>query len=174
MSTWALFVMFLQAALLSSSGWGSVALVRASVVERHALVSDDQLVTFLSLSQITPGPVGFYFLFVGYAARGVAGAALAWLALVLPSFLVIPIQGLISRGADLPGLQGAVNGIVAGSGALMLATAIQLTPEALDRPVLLAVAVSSFVGLTAGSLPSFVVVVCAAIAGALLRATGLM
>jgi chromate transport protein ChrA len=166
MNPWTLFVIFLESVLLSYSGWASVSVVRSSLVAQHGLLTDDQLTVFLALSQITPGPLGFYLLFVGYALRGWIGGFLAWSALVVPSLLVIPIVKLLERGRNIAAVKGAVTGVVIVSAVLMLATAAELAPHTLSSPFNMAIATVSLVALFSGRLPSFGIVGTAAILGA--------
>lgn len=162
-----LFLLLVQAVLLSHSGWASVAVVRQALVEQHAILTDARLTTFLALSQITPGPLGFYLLFVGYSVQGWIGALSAWLALVLPSFLVLPIMRLVERRQHVEWFRGATVGVVVGSAALMLSTAVTLAKTVAPTPPLMVVALVAMLLLTVGRVPSFAVVVLAALAGLL-------
>ena len=165
MSTGALFLVFLQAVLLSQSGWASVAVMREALVEQRALLSDSQLTAFLALSQVTPGPLGFYLLYIGYSVHGWIGALAAWLALVVPSFLVVPIIRLVERQQRGAWLQGATTGVVVGSAALMLHTARTLGDVAITSPALGGLALVGIAALTLFRVPSVVVVVLSSLAG---------
>ena len=69
--------------------------MRESIVEDHAPITDLQLASFLSLSQITPAPLGFHLFFVGYTVKGVIGFALAWVALL--QYQPLEICGIAAR-----------------------------------------------------------------------------
>lgn len=158
MSSYALFLVFVQAVLLSQSGWASVAVVRDALVEQRAILTDGRLTAFLALSQVTPGPLGFYLLFVGYSVHGWMGVLAAWLALMLPSFLVVPIIRVIERQQHAQWLRGATTGVVVGSAALMLLTARTLAQTAVPSPMHIGIAIVAIVALTAWRMPSLVVV----------------
>lgn len=165
MSHWTFFLVCLESVLLSYSGWGSVAIVKAHLVDGLGLVTETQLIAFLALSQVTPGPLGFYLLLVGYSITGVSGALVALTALILPSLLAIPVVRMIDRGKDVPWLKGAMAGVIVSSAALMLSSAGQLASGTLASPATAGIAVVAFVLLAASPLPSFAVVACAAVAG---------
>ena len=164
MSSGELFFVFLESISLAYSGWGSVAIVRESIVEDHALITDVQLASFLSLSQVTPGPLGFYLLFVGYTVKGVIGFALAWVALLLPALLIVPIHHLLQVHASR-WVKGAASGIVAASAALMLSTAWSIAPQVLTSTLSWTIAAVALIVLSTGRVPSFGVVIVAAITG---------
>ena len=164
MSSGELFSVFLQSVCLSYSGWGSVSLVRESLVDGHALITDRQLSSFLALSQITPGPLGFYLLFIGYTVQGIVGLALAWLALLLPALLVVPIQRLFQLHAGR-WVKGAANGVIAASAALMLSSALSIAPNVLTSARAWTIAVLGLLAVSTGRIPSFGVVLLAGAAG---------
>lgn len=166
MNPWVLFGVLLESVLLSYSGWGSVAVIRSALIEARGLITDDQLTIFLALSQITPGPLGFYLLFVGYSVRGLAGAAIAWTALALPSLLIVPILRLVNQHSNVAVVKGAATGIIVASAALMLATASEFTPQLMANPLAAGTALVSMAALVTGRIPSFVVVLIAAAVGA--------
>src|SRR5438874_4663055 len=72
---------------------GPVALVgfmHRDLVERRRWVSEDMYRLALGLAQIMPGPLAAQTaIALGYFLRGVAGATLAGLAFVIPSFLMV-------------------------------------------------------------------------------------
>ncbi len=154
--------------MLSFSGWGSVAIVKGHLVDGLGLITEPQLTSFLALSHVTPGPLGFYLLLVGYAITGVSGALVALTALILPSLLVIPVVRMIDRGNDVPWLKGAIAGVIVSSAALMLSSAGQLASGTLASPAAASIAIVAFVLLAASPLPSVAVVTCAAVAGLVL------
>lgn len=167
MSSGELFGVFLQSVCLSYSGWGSVAIVRESIVQDHGLITDTQLTSLLALSQITPGPLGFYLLFVGYTVKGWLGLVLAWGALLLPALLIVPIHHFIERNTGR-WITGAASGVIVASAALMLSSAWSIAPSVLTSVGSRAIASFALLLLLTGRVPSFGVVILAAIAGIVL------
>jgi len=72
---------------------GPVALVgfmRRDLVEKRASISEDTYKLSLALAQIMPGPLAAQVaIAIGYFEAGIAGATLAGIAFVLPSFLMV-------------------------------------------------------------------------------------
>lgn len=167
MTHWALLLVLVESVIFSYSGWSSVAVIRAALVEKQGLLTDAQLMSFLAISQITPGPLGFYLLFVGYSVRGVLGLGMAGAALVLPSFLVVPVLKILDRGEQHAWLSGAATGVIVTSAALMLGTASDLAPRSVTSLLHLGIATLSFAALISGRVPSFAIVGIAASVGAI-------
>jgi chromate transporter len=63
------------------------------VVDRLALLSDAQFAAAIAIAQASPGPNTLYVALVGYQAAGVVGAAVAQLAILLPSSMLAVAAG---------------------------------------------------------------------------------
>lgn len=87
---WELFSTFFIIGLFNYGGGGTVlSLIQSEVVVKHGWVSQEAFANIVAISQTTPGPLGINCAtYVGYEIAGIAGSALATIALVLPSFLV--------------------------------------------------------------------------------------
>ncbi len=89
-----LFLIFLKiGAVVFGSGYVLLAFLRADLVERTHWLTAGQLVDAVAVGQVTPGPVFTTATFVGYLVAGPAGAAVATLAIFLPSFLFVAASG---------------------------------------------------------------------------------
>src|SRR5207237_2721778 len=105
--------------------------------------SERQLLDAVVVGQFARGPVCTTATFIGYVLGGGAGAAVATIAVFLPAFLLVAVSGpLIPRLRTQPIAAAALDGVNAGSVALMAAVSWQLGRAALvDVPtVLIAVA----------------------------------
>lgn len=85
-----LFGTFFLIGLFNFGGGGAMlSLIQHQVVTVHPWVSEETFANIVAVAQGTPGPIGINCAtYVGYEVSGVAGSAVATLALVLPSFLV--------------------------------------------------------------------------------------
>lgn len=86
-----LFLIFLKiGALLYGSGYVLFAFLDAELVSK-GLLSKQQLIDAIAVGQLTPGPVFSAVTFVGFQINGLGGAAVATLAVFLPSFVFVAL-----------------------------------------------------------------------------------
>ena len=124
-----LFLGFLRVGLFAFGGaYGAIPLIR-DVVLSYGWLSDDMLTTMIAVSESTPGPIMVNLAtYVGSSQAGLAGAALATLAVILPSFVIIllimiALKTLLRNPivqAALRGMKPCVIGIVLATGIFMM------------------------------------------------------
>lgn len=125
-----LFLSFFKIGLFAfGGGYAILSLIQHEIVEVHGWVTPSELTDIVAISQMTPGPIGINSAtYVGYSATGsVWGAAVATLAITLPSFIimltlsrfVLAVQGNRYMEYALRGLRPTVVGLIAAA-ALML------------------------------------------------------
>ena len=146
-----LFLSFLQVGCFSFGGaYGAIPLVRDVVLSRSWL-NDETLTQMIAVSESTPGPIMVNMAtYIGSSQAGFLGAAVATLAVVLPSFLIILLvmivmQKLISHPivqALLRGIKPCVIGIILATG-LNLMIGNVLPSTGLDVKALMLTAVLS-------------------------------
>ena len=76
-------------ALSYGGGFVIVPLMQFDAVQRYDWMTDGEFLNAVALGQVTPGPVVHTVAVVGYAAAGLAGAALAALVAFAPSFAFV-------------------------------------------------------------------------------------
>lgn len=142
-----LFLTFLKiGSVLFGSGYVLLAFLRADLIVRLHWLTEKQLLDAVVVGQVTPGPVFTTATFIGYLLAGIPGAVAATIAIFLPGFVLVAVSGpLIPRIRRSP-LAGAVlDGVIAGSLALMGAVTWQLGKTALvDRMTVAIALVSGF------------------------------
>ena len=91
-----LFTTFFKIGLFSfGGGFAMIPLIQREVIEKHKWSDEKDFLDMLVLAQSTPGPIAVNTsVFVGYKMAGVAGAIMATLGTVLPSFIVILLLAL--------------------------------------------------------------------------------
>ena len=103
---------------LGSIGFGGpVALVGymyRDLVENRHWIGDEDYKEGLTLAQLMPGPLAAQLaMYLGYVHYRIAGATVAGIAFVLPSFLmVVAIGWAYVRYGGLPGMQAAFYGVI--------------------------------------------------------------
>jgi chromate transporter len=128
---------------LGAAGFGGpIALVghmQRDLVEKRRWVSRQDYVEGLAFSQLCPGPLAAQLaIYLGWVRAGIAGATLAGVAFVLPSFImVLALSALYIGFGGLPWMQGAFYGIGAAVIAVIGRSAVRLMKLVLGRDWLL-------------------------------------
>jgi len=85
-----LALIFLEVGLLIfGGGYAAIPFIAQEVVIRRAWLTNQELLTGVALSQVTPGPVALLSTFVGYKVSGLLGAFIASIAIFLPSTIIL-------------------------------------------------------------------------------------
>ena len=172
----ALFDAFYRSgALVFGGGHVVLPLLHATVVD-PGWVSDGQFLAGYGAAQAVPGPLFTFAAFLGAVAgptpNGVPGAAIATVAIFLPSFLLIfgalPFWDRLRASVDvrraLTGTNAAVVGI------LLAALYTPIWTSAITGPADVAVAAAALALLLTGRVPPVAVVGLCALAGQALAA----
>lgn len=128
-----LFYSFFKIGLFGfGGGYAMLSMIQGEVVTRHEWLTPQEFTDIIAISQMTPGPIGINSAtYIGYTATGsVWGSALATLALVLPSFIVMLIlYRFFMRYHDnrhvtdtFAGLRPAVIGLIASAALVLMNT----------------------------------------------------
>ena len=133
MSIVALYLLLLKATATSFAGMGSLPQIRQDLVVTHNVITDEQLSQAVVIGRSAPGPVGAYVVSIGYFARGWPGVVAAWLAMVTPALLVIPLVTLLRRWLHLPRVRAAVDAVVIASAVLLLTSVVRMAIDAFDQ-----------------------------------------
>ena len=123
-----LFLTFLKIGAVSfGGGYGMISLIREEVLS-HGWLTEEQLLSFIAVSESTPGPIAVNMAtFIGASQAGFMGALVATFGVVLPSFVVILlIAALLKKVMKYAGVQAALGGIRPVVTGLILGTALIL------------------------------------------------
>ena len=124
-----LFLGFLKVGCFAFGGaYGAIPLIR-DVVMSYGWLNDEMLTYMIAVSESTPGPIMVNLAtYIGSSQAGILGAAIATLAVVLPSFLIILLVTALLKTAlknkyvqaILRGLKPCMVGIVLATGIYMV------------------------------------------------------
>lgn len=158
---------FLWLSLLCvGGGLGVLPEMQRQVVSHFGWVTTREFVDGYTLSQLTPGPNMLVVVFVGYRAHGVPGAALAGLAMFLPtSVLTAFIARRWERVRENPWALAAERALTAVGIGLMAAGVYTLARSAVHDATTAAVAVAAAVVLAVRWLPPVAVVLAGGVVG---------
>lgn len=148
-----LFLMFFKIGVFTFGGGYAMLPLIQEEIARRGLLSHEELVNFIAVSESTPGPFAVNVsTYVGAETGGVLGAALATLGVVLPSFVIILLvahcydrfKNSFAVRACMSGLKPAVCGLVAAAAVSVGKTALfpaGFSPAALSTAGFIAPAV---------------------------------
>jgi len=130
---WPIFLAFAKVgAMVFGSGYVLLAFLRADLVERHAWLTQQQLLDAVAVGQVTPGPVFTTATFLGYLLRGSTGAIAATAGIFLPAFFFVAVSApLVPKLRASRAAGAALDGINVASLALMAVVTWQLARSAI-------------------------------------------
>ena len=184
-----LFITFFEIGLFGfGGGYGMLSLIQHETVEHWHWLSSSEFTDIVAISQMTPGPIGINSAtYCGYTAvsnagysssMAVFGSAVATLALVLPSLiLMIHISRMFMRYMNTHTVQSVFNGLrPAVVGLLGAATLLLMTPENFSTPsenawqfyISIALFLATFFGTKVVKINPIKMIGCCAIAGIIL------
>ena len=123
-----LFLTFFEIGAVSfGGGYGMISLIREKVL-LHGWLSEADFLSFIAVSESTPGPLAVNMAtFIGASQGGVLGALFATLGVVLPSFFIILlIAALIHDLLRYAGVEAFLSGVRPCVVALILTTALTM------------------------------------------------
>jgi chromate transporter len=144
-----MFALFLKTgAVLFGSGYVLLAFLRADFVERLGWLTEQQLLDAIAIGQMTPGPVFTTATFIGYLLAGPAGASAATVGIFLPAFVFVALtRPLVHRMRQSARTAALLDGINAGSLAMMVFVLAHLARSAVTDMLTLAIAVVSLLAI---------------------------
>jgi chromate transporter len=119
-------------AVLYGGGYVLLAFLEQGLIREHAWLTQQQLLDAVAIGQFTPGPVLSTATFIGYILGGAPGAAVATVAIFLPSFfyvaLLAPVLFRLRQSAWMAAFLDSVN---VSAVALMAGVTFRLAVDAL-------------------------------------------
>ena len=153
---------FLRIGTTAFGGLGAaLALVERELVTRRRLLTEAEITAALTYTKLLPGSTVVQVIsYLGYTLRGWPGSALATLAFVLPSaLLMLLLAAAYVTATVLPALGPAVNGLSAAVVGMLLATTYRLGKANVTTPLMGGIALAAFgAGAFFGINAAFIVV----------------
>lgn len=113
-----------------------VGYMHRDLVENKKWITEEEYKEGLALAQLAPGPLAAQLgIYVGFVHYGLAGATLAGLAFVLPSFVMVVLLGIAYKlYSGLPGMQAVFYGVSASVIGIIAISAYKLTIKSVSNP----------------------------------------
>ena len=149
---------------------GQIAMMHAELVERRRWISEGRFLHALNYCMVLPGPEAQQLAtYIGWLMHGTRGGIAAGALFVLPSlFILIALSWTYVRFGHTPIVSAILYGIKPAVVAIVLAAAFRIGARALKHPSMWAIAIAAFIAVHGMKWPFPVVVLAAAVAGALL------
>jgi chromate transporter len=158
-------------ALLYGGGYVLLAFLEQGLVRQHAWLTQQQLLDAVAIGQFTPGPLLSTATFIGYMLGGARGAAVATVAIFLPSFFYVALLApLLFRLRRSPWMAAFLDSVNACAVALMAGATFRLATDALRGWPSWIIAVAAFAILLRWKVNSAWVVLGGGVAGLSLAA----
>jgi len=133
-----LFLTFLRiGAFTFGGGYAMISVIDDICVSRKKWITHEDLVNVTVIAESTPGPVAINCAtFVGYRQKGLAGAAVATLGVVLPSFVILFLISIfLDRFLEIAWVASAFKGIRVAVGILILDVGIRMMKKMPKEPL---------------------------------------
>jgi len=166
-----LFLSFLKiGSVVFGSGYVLLAFLRTEFIDHLHWLTEKQLLDAVAVGQFTPGPLFTTATFIGYILAGIPGAAVATLGIFLPGFVLVAVSGpLVPKIRRSPTAGAVLDGVVAGSLALMGVVTWQLGRAAISDWLTLLLATASVVILLRFRVNAAWLIGAAAVLGIVVR-----
>lgn len=133
-----LFLTFAKIGLFTfGGGYAMISMIEHACVDRKQWISHDDMMNITVIAESTPGPIAINCAtFVGYRQKGLIGAIVATLGIVIPSFVIIYlIAMLLDNFLEITIIANAFKGIKLAVGILILDAAVKIIKKMPKKPL---------------------------------------
>ena len=149
-----------------------LSLIESTCVEKKNWITHDEMMNITVIAESTPGPIAINCAtYVGYKKGKMAGAILATLGMVLPSFIIIyVISRFLDRFLEIKWVASAFQGIKIAVGILIIDAAVKMLRKMKKKPMQITIVVCSTIAMLVISafslhISSMILMVIAALVG---------
>lgn len=149
-----------------------ISVIQDQLVDKDKMIKNETVLDGISLASVLPGPIAVNVVtFIGYNLKGLSGAIVSMIAIVIPSFLLLCILSFVYfQFGSLPTFDKVFNGIMPAVCAIILAVAINISRKNIHdyKQILIAVASGLILLIIGGFLSTFIIILVGGLLGALL------
>ena len=172
-SLWSMFKLFLRIGSTAFGGFMAlIAVVENHVVERRKLLTHEEMLDGVSLATVLPGPVAVNTVaYVGHRLRGIPGAVVCTVGVILPSFLLLlALSAAYFAWGQLPVVSKLFMGFIPAVTAIILVAAWNMGRKAIQggSEALIALIAAALMVWQGGFAVSLAIIAGSGIAGWLL------
>lgn len=133
-----LFLTFAKIGLFTfGGGYAMIALIENTCVEKKQWITHDEMMNITVVAESTPGPIAINCAtYVGYKQKGIVGALITTIGMILPSFCIIfAISKFLDHFLEITWIAHAFQGIKIAVGILILDAAIKMLQTMQKKPL---------------------------------------
>ncbi|MCQ2551319.1 MAG: chromate transporter [Clostridia bacterium] len=166
-----LFVSFFKIGLFTiGGGLAMIPMFQREFVEKKKWMKDEEMVDCLAVAQGLPGVVAVNVAtYIGNFRKGMAGALVATVGVILPSLVIILAIASFLNQVDSPYITGALIGIKGAAAGLIGYSAITMGKKVLKDYLMWAVCIVSFLLVFLLNVSAVWVILAALILGIILK-----
>ena len=166
-----LFLTFAKVGLFTfGGGYAMISMIEDTCVRKKQWITHEDMMNVTVIAESTPGPIAINCAtFVGYKQKGLPGAVMATLGMILPSFLVILlISTFLEHFLEIAWIANAFKGIRIAVGILILDAALKMIRKMPKKRMPLAIMICAaalmlLVNLFSWDLSSIVIMLAAGV-----------
>ncbi len=167
-----LLISFFKVGIITfGGGYAMLPMLQREIVENRGWASEEELMDYFAIGQCTPGVIAVNTAtFIGKKVKGISGAIVATLAIILPSLIIVSLlAGVIEAFSHIVWVKNAFSGIRVCVCVLILNAVVKLFKKAvLDVPTLIIFLIVTL-GSTFLPLSPIIYILIAAVTGILLK-----
>lgn len=148
---------------------GQIAILHREIVDSRRWLAEGEFTRALNFCMLLPGPEALQLaIYLGWKLHGIRGGLVAGLGFILPAIvLLFGLSYVYVAHGSLPWIEGLLFGLQAAVIALVGQAIVRIGKRALTSPLLIALALASFIALEFAGIPFPLVLLVAAAIGAL-------
>lgn len=127
-----LFLTFLKIGATSFGGFMAlISVVQKELIEKKEILKDQVIFDGISLASVLPGPMAFnVIVYIGYYLKGVKGALVSMIGILLPSFIfMILLSFIYIEYGQLPALTNFFKGVLPAVAGIIVAVAANMAKK---------------------------------------------
>ena len=167
-----MFLTFAKVGVMTfGGGYAMLPILQREVVENKGWATEEELMDYYAIGQCTPGVIAVNTAtFIGQKNNGLTGAIAATAGVVFPSLVIISLlAGVIEAFSHIVWVQNAFGGIRVCVCVLIANAVVKLYKKAVVDKITLIIFLIVTLGSTLLDLSPVIFVVCAAVAGIILK-----
>ena len=133
-----LFLTFAKVGLFTfGGGYAMIALIEDTCAAKKQWITHDEMMNIIVVAESTPGPIAINCAtFVGFKQKGIAGALIATIGMILPSFCIIfAISKYLDHFLEITWIAHAFQGIKIAVGILILDAGVKMLKKMQKKPM---------------------------------------